>query len=246
MSGETAGQTTRTPVGELTTAYARAQGMLLSEEDATAAVQRLALVARDMVMSSVGAGASLLDEQGRRTSAGTTDKVAEQADALQYELGHGPCLSAWATASVQHVSDTVTEERWPAWCFRAQRLGIRSVLSAPMTFRNGRIGALKVYSTSPDAFSVEDEHRLLLLAEAAGTLLGNAQGPDAAQRLTDGLQAVLADRQAVEAATGILMERHQIDHGTARSHLMEQSRLRGVPMARLAREVLTGPSQQRP
>jgi transcriptional regulator with GAF, ATPase, and Fis domain len=240
MSSETAGQAARTPPGELTTAFARAQGMLLSDEDATAAVQRLALVARDMVASSVGAGASLMDEDGRRTSAGTTDKVAAEADVLQYDLAEGPCLAAWATASVQHVHDTTTEGRWPRWCTAAQRLGVRSVVSAPMVFRGRRIGALKVYSTRADAFDVDDEHRLLLLAEAAATLLGSAQGPDTAQRLTAGLQAVLADRQAVETATGMLMERHRIDRDAARLQLIEHSRLHGVPMAQLAREVVTG------
>jgi transcriptional regulator with GAF, ATPase, and Fis domain len=245
MSGERAERATRSASGELMTAYARAQGMLLSDQDATAAVQRLALVARDLVVSSVGAGASLLDENGRRVSAGTTDKVAAQADVLQYDLGEGPCLSAWATASVQHVHDTATEGRWQRWCAAVQQLGVRSVVSAPMVFKARRVGALKIYSTRADAFGVEDEHRLLLLAEAAGTLLGAAQGPDAAQQLTAGLQAALADRQAVEAATGVLMERHRVDHGAARSQLIETSRLHGVPMAQLAREILTGAAAQR-
>lgn len=244
MTDDVPGQGARAPVGELTAAYARAQGMFLSDEDAAAAVQRLAMVARDMVASSVGAGASLLDESGRRTSAGTTDRIASQADALQYELGEGPCLSAWATAWVQHVSDTATEERWQSWCKAVQTLGVRSVISAPMVFRGRGFGALKVYSTRAEAFDVEDEHRLLLLAEAAAILLGAAHGPDAAQQLTSGLQAVLADRQAVETATGVLMERHRLDHDAARCRLMEQSRREGLTMAQVARDVLSGASDQ--
>lgn len=245
MSAQTSEGQGPNPVVQLTTTFARVRRMMLSEEDSVAAVERLALVARDLVPSSVGAGASLMDQSGDRTSTATTDTVAAAADAIQYELGQGPCLSAWATTAVQHVHDTVTESRWNAWCFRVQRLGIRSVLSAPMVFRGDSIGAMKVYSTSPDSFSVQDEHRLMLLAGAAATLLGAAQGSDAPQRLSAELQAVLADRQAVETATGVLMERHGLDHDTARSRLLELSRGRRLPLAQLARTILdpsTAPS----
>ena len=248
MSAKTPGEHQQRAVGsdgrvkgsadQLTTVFARVQGMLLSEEDSSAAVERLALVARDMVPSSVGAGASLIDESGRRTSTATTDKVAAAADVLQYELGEGPCLSAWATVAVQHVHDTTVEGRWRTWCAAVQGLGVRSVVSAPMMFRGSTIGAMKVYSTKADSFSGHDEQRLLLLAGTAATLLGAAQGSDAPQRLSAGLQAALADRRAVETATGMLMERHELDHATARSRLLATSRSRRLPVAELAREIL--------
>lgn len=244
MSAQTSSGQGATPLAQLTTSFARVQKMLLSQEDSVAAVQRLALVARDLVASSVGAGVSLLDESGQRTSTATTDKVAAAADALQYELGEGPCLSAWATTAVQHIRDTATESRWSTWCPAVQSLGVHSVLSAPMVFKDSTLGAMKVYSTESDSFSVEDEHRLLLLAGAAATLLGAAQDSDAPQRLSAGLQALLADRQAVETATGVLMERHRIDHDTARSRLLETSRRRRVPVADLARTILDPSSAQ--
>ncbi len=239
MSAQTSGQDGPTPVAQLTTTLARVHGMLLSEEDSAAAVERLALVARDLVPSSVGAGASLMDQTGQRTSTGTTDKVAAAADVLQYELGEGPCLSAWATTAVQHIHDTATESRWRTWCAAVQGLGVRSVLSAPMVFKGNSIGAMKVYSTTADSFDIQDEHRLLLLAGAAATLLGVAQGSDAPQRLSAGLQAMLEDRQAVETATGMLMERHHLDHDTARSRLLETARSRRLPVAQLARTIVT-------
>lgn len=239
MSTDSPEQDRVTYAGELTSAFARAQGMLLHEEDAAAGVEWLALVARDLVPASVGAGASLMDEAGRRTSTGTTDRIAAAADALQYELGEGPCLSAWATVTVQHSRDTATEARWSEWCAAAQDLGIGSVLSAPLVFRGKVIGALKVYSTRVDSFTVQDEHRLVLLAGAAATLLGAAQGHDAPQRLSAGLQSALADRQAVETATGMLMERHGLSHDQARLRLLAMSRSRGLPIAELGRAILT-------
>lgn len=141
-------------------------------------------------------------------------------------------------ATCASIHDTATESRWSEWCTAVQGLGVRSVLSAPMVFKDSTIGAMKVYSTEPDSFSVEDEHRLLLLAGAAATLLGAAQGSDAPQQLSAGLQALLADRQAVETATGVLMERHHLDHDTARSRLLETSRRQRVLVAELARTIL--------
>ena len=123
MVSETSGREGQAPAGELTAVFARVQGMLLSRQDAGAAVEQLALVARDFVDGAVGAGASLIDEAGHRASTGTADRVAAAADALQYELGEGPCLGSWASVSVQRIDDTATETRWATWCAAAQGLG---------------------------------------------------------------------------------------------------------------------------
>ncbi|MFW6186637.1 MAG: GAF domain-containing protein [Actinomycetota bacterium] len=100
---------------ELTTVFAHLQGMLLSTQDATAAVHQLARAAHRMVPAAAGAGVSLIDETGTRVTAAATDTVVEAADALQYELGQGPCLSAWATREPQHVADTAQDPRWTRW-----------------------------------------------------------------------------------------------------------------------------------
>ena len=235
MDRDTSARNPEAAADDLTTVFARIQGMLLSVQDASAAVEQLAEVALGFVHSAVGAGASLMDEAGHRTSTATTDRIAAAADALQYELGEGPCVSAWAATAVQRVDDTGTESRWAQWCAAAAGLGIRSALSAPMVFRGKAIGALKVYSTSIDRFTAEDEQRLVLLAGAAATLLGIAQDPEAPRRLSAGLQAALADRKAVETATGMLMERHGLGHDAARSRLMSASRSQRRPVAEIAR-----------
>jgi len=107
-----------------------------------------------------------------------------------------------------------------------------------MVSKGESIGALKVCSTTVDRFSAEDERRLVLLAGAAATLLGAAPDGDAPQRLSARLRTALADRQAVETATGMLMERHGLDHDTARRRLMAASRTRRQPLAELARHIL--------
>lgn len=225
---------------ELTTVFARIHGMLLSQESATSAVEQLAEVAQDVVDSAIGAGASLIDDQGRTMSTGTTDVVAEAGDRLQYELGLGPCLSAWATESLQRVDDTATETRWSAWCAGVLVLGVRSAMSAPMLYRGHCIGALKVYTTTADGFTAADERRLSLLAAAAATLLGAAQTSEAPRQLSQALRTALSDRRSVDVATGVVMERRGVDQRRARVVLLEASREQGRGLVEIARSVLGG------
>jgi GAF domain-containing protein len=225
-------------VTELTTVFARLQGMLLSRHAATDAIHQLTQVARDLIDSAAGAGASVLDAGGTRISTAATDPVVETADALQYELGEGPCLSAWATAATQRLDDTATDARWPAWSAAVRDLGVRSVLSVPLIFRGDTLGAMKVYTTDAHAFSAADERMLVLLATAAATLLAGGQAPDAPHRLSAALQAALSDRQAVDVATGILMERHDLTQEDARRLLLETARTRHRPLLEIARALL--------
>ena len=223
---------------ELTAVFARIQDMLLSQEHAAAAVHQLAQVARDLIPVAAGAGVSLLDAQGTRTSAGATGHLVEAADALQYDLGNGPCLSAWATATPQRVNDTTDDDRWPQWSTAAASSGILSMISVPMVFQDRCLGAMKVYATVGDAFTGYEEQQLGLLAVAAATLLGSAQTADAPQRLSAELQAGLEDRQAVDRATGMLMEQRATDPDDAHCVLLTASRAQGRPMAEVARQIL--------
>lgn len=227
---------------ELTAVFARIQNMLLSQEHAEAAVHQLAQVAQDLIPSAGGAGVSLLDDHGTRTSTGATDDLVETADALQYEMGEGPCLSAWATATPQRINDTTDEDRWPKWSAAAAASGIRSVLSVPLVFQDRCLGAMKVYATVDDAFTDHEEQQLGLLAAAAATLLGAAQTRDAPQRLSAALQAGLEERQAIDRATGMLMEQRATDPDDAHAVLITASLAQGRPMIEVARQIL----QRRP
>src|SRR5919107_635881 len=65
------------PLDELSTVIARIQGLLLTEEKVNSAVRLLAQAAKESVPGTIGAGVSLLDSRGRRTSSGYTDKIVE-------------------------------------------------------------------------------------------------------------------------------------------------------------------------
>ncbi len=223
---------------ELTTVFAHLHGMLLPVQDATTAVGHLARAVHQIIPVAAGAGISLLDGHGTQFTTAATDTLVEAADTLQYDLGQGPCLSAWATGQPQRIEDTVTDPRWAGWQAAAAEAGIRSVLSSPMIYRGRSPGAMKVYATTPNAFGATEQRLLGLLAEAAGTLLGVAQPVDAPVRLSTAMKDALVSRDLIGLATGVLMARHHLDPEAARSVLLHQAQTQARPMAQVAAEIL--------
>jgi putative methionine-R-sulfoxide reductase with GAF domain len=228
------------PLDELTTALARIKGLLLTEEKVDRAVQLLAEGIRDAFPGSSGAGVSLLDEQGRRTSTGATDPVVLQADQAQYELGQGPCLTAWATERTVVVHDVVAEDRWPLWSEAVRDTSIRSVISAPLITGTKCIGALKIYSTQPAAYDAATARPLEKLAFPAATLLDSIQTSEAPRRFSETLTAALASRDTINRAQGFLMRQHQLTQDQALQELLRLARTSRQSLASICTEILSG------
>ena len=85
-----------------------------------------------------------------------------------------------------------------------------SIVSVPLTVGGTSIGAIKVYSAQPDAYSEHDEHLLSLFARQAAILLVNTQTLADARQLSANLTVALTNRDVIGQAKGILMERHRL------------------------------------
>ena len=107
---------------ELAAVFARMTGLLLSEETVAAALGLLSSLAQETVPGSTGAGVSIIDQDNRRSS-GSTDERVLQADNLQYELGEGPCLTAAAERRLIRIDDLSTDRRWPGGAGRPRSSG---------------------------------------------------------------------------------------------------------------------------
>ena len=219
---------------QLSAALARVQEVFAEAGTTAEAVDRLVEVARDLIPLAVGAGISLVDENGACTTVAATDPAVTEADALQFELGAGPCLRAWDTVSPQYVPDTTTDSRWPAWGRAVAEAGIRSVLSVPLVIEGQEIGALQVYAAEPHAFTDHEEHLLSLLAGPVAVLLG----VDRTRRHDDTLLDAVADRDRIERAVGVLMERRSLSEDNARTSLLDTARDQGETLAQTADHLL--------
>lgn len=236
--------------GELQAVFARVSGLLLTEHVAGPAIAKIAQAAFESIPGSVGAGATLIDAQGRPTSRASTSTLVEEADQLQYELGQGPCLAAWAGALTIRVDNAATETRWPRWSEASAQRGLVSCLSVPLLLPGGNgtgpaqaIGALKVYGSHPNAFDAGSENLLELLATPAAVLLANIQAHDSAERLSADLKKSLHSRSVIDMAKGVLMERLNVDERAALRALTDQSRQEGAPLFAVALNVLDRPAE---
>jgi GAF domain-containing protein len=228
------------PLDELSTAVGRIKGLLLPEEKVDRAVQTLARAIKDAIPGTIGAGVSLLDARGRRTSAGYTDRVVQRHAALHYELGQGPCLTAWAAEETVLVNDVRTDPRWPQWSAAVSSLPIRSVVSAPLLTGKESLGALKIYAALPSAYDPGTGQMLELFAAPAATLLSHIQTSEAPQRISESLQTALHRRDTINRACGLLMERHGLDHEAALQHLIQQARERDSTLFQVSAALTSG------
>jgi GAF domain-containing protein len=229
---------------ELAAVFARMSGLLLSAETVDTALGLLSALAQETVPGSTGAGVSIVDEQRRRSSGSTDDRV-RAADALQYDLDEGPCLTAASTRELVRIDDLAADRRWPHWADAALPLGLRAAMSAPLVAADRTLGAIKVYAEQPGTFDRHSERLLTLFSAQAAILVANVQSHDRATRLSAGMREAFRDRDVVSMAKGVLMGRNAVDESTAFGILLARCQEEGVTVAQAARAVVDSAARRR-
>src|SRR4051794_10576951 len=163
---------------ELSVVFARMSGLLLAEETVSTAIELVTALATDAIPGAVGAGVTLVDQWGGKTTSGASDPVVEKADRVQYELDEGPCLTAWEQRTLVRVEDIGSDGRWPRWSATVELLELRAALSAPLVAGDRSLGAIKVYARQPGAFHGHAERLLVMFAAQAAILLASVQSMD--------------------------------------------------------------------
>lgn len=230
---------------ELSVVFARMSGLLLSQETVSSSLQLITALAHDTIPTSLGSAVTLVDDRGHRSVAATSDATVEQADALQYEMNEGPCLTAWAHRTSVRIDDTRSESRWPRWCGAVQQFGVVSVLSTPLVAGDRALGAMKVYSDQPAAYGPDAERRLGMFAPQAAVLVANMQSHQAATELSEGLKDALGSRDVIATAKGILMARDGIDADSAFRLLVSASQREHTKLRDVAQAIVAGTVRRR-
>ena len=168
------------------------------------------------------------------TSRSPSTELAARIDALQSEVGEGPCLDAVFRERLVRVPNMSSETRWPRFAARAAGAGAASMLALQLWVEDDDLGALNLYSTQPDAFDEESEQIGLLFVSHAAVAMACAQKQDE-------MVAGVAPRDLIGQAKGILMERHKIDAVQAFALLVRSSQHRNRKLRDVAEELaLTG------
>lgn len=163
-------------------------------------------------------GVWLLSRRGDPRTAAATDDVVRELDAVQRELGEGPCHDAVGTEPVVVAPRIRHDQRWPRYVPRAvTSVGLRSQLAFRLRVGDvGTVGSLNLYSTTVDDVAEGDIAMAELFAAHAALALGGA-------RAVDDLQHALESRRVIGVAVGLVMARYHVDEDAAFAFLTRAS-----------------------
>jgi GAF domain-containing protein len=200
---------------------------------------RVSQITTDAIPAADMAGISLLGDDGKPTTGIFTDPEAPVIDAAQYESGRGPCLESWRLHKIVRLEDMDHAEAYPEFAGAARAHGIQSTLSLPLMAGEDAVGALNLYSRTPNGFTDEDERAGTLLAGAAAIVLVNASAYWQAAQLSEQLTQAMQSRAVIEQAKGILMARSpQLDADEAFGLLRKASQRENVKLREIAQRIV--------
>jgi GAF domain-containing protein len=203
------------------------------QQEPDEAVTSLAIVTRmrALVPEADQVSLTIRTPRGHKTLA-SSDAVAQEADALQYALGEGPCVEIADTGGWLRSGDVSSDSRYPAWGPRAAGLGVGSLLAVAVTDRDEPMGALNLYSGTTGAFADRDVVDLALVyAVHATTALSSA-------RRASTLQTAVSSRHVIGMAQGIAMERYGIDQHQSFELLRRLSSTTNVKLRDVATQIV--------
>jgi hypothetical protein len=192
---------------------ARVQALIAAEpaapEDAEGMVGALRRLCGAAVKAipAAGAGLSVMTEGGVRGIAAASDPQSERIDELEFALGEGPCMDAFASRRPVLEADLATEGmgRWPLYSVAAQHQGVRAAFAFPLQVGAARLGVLDLHRASPGSLSAEELADALSFADIATTLLLDAQEEAQPGAAASGLDEALAYRFELHQAQGMVM-----------------------------------------
>ena len=217
--------------GSLSERIAGAAREMQDQHEVQATLDMAVEVAVRNVDACDGAGISWVRrKRDIETRAATSDMVRD-GDRLQYETGEGPCLDAiWEKRTV--LSPRLRDDpRWPTWGPRVvAETGVESMLAFQLFTRADTLGALNLYSYS--RFDEDDVD--IGLALAAHVAIAVTAAAEAEQ-----LVAALDTRTVIGQATGMLMERMDLDARVAFSVLARLSQQSNTKLHDVATTIVT-------
>ena len=193
---------------------AQASRELHAEPDTQHTMERSVLLATELIPICDHAGISIVHRNGTIDTPAATDELPRRGDALQYELGEGPCLDAIWHYDTIISANLAEEDRWTKWAPRvAAELGVCSMLCLRLFTSAELVGGLNLYSTEMPIAVAETQQQ-------------------------DGLRIGALNRTIIGQAQGILMERYNIDAEEAFNVMRRVSQDNSIKLIRVADELV--------
>lgn len=201
--------------------------------------KRLCAVSVEVTGTS-GAGIMLMDGDLPQGSLCTSDGVSAAIEDLQYALGEGPCMDAFAQDRVVSEPDLADPRvpRWLAFAGPALDAGARAVFGFPLRVGAVRLGALNLYRDRPGPLT-DDEHADALVmadvvAQAVLVLQANAPPGTLAATLVAGAEFHFV----VHQAAGMVAAQLDTNVADALSRLRAHAFGHDLPLTQVAKDVV--------
>lgn len=215
--------------------FATVARTLAGEQDGlTGALEKIVHLAIDHLDACEFAGISLV-EGGKITSPASSNDIPRKLDRIQSETGEGPGIDAITDHEVFQTGDLRNEDRWPKFSSRGhQETGVASILSIRLFVEGDTMGALNLYSTTPNAFNDIDVALATVFAAHASVAM-------LATRRQEGLEKKAESRDLIGRAKGILMARSGISDDEAFAMLKSASQRMNVKLRDVAQTITEQP-----
>jgi hypothetical protein len=175
-----------------------------------------------------------------QSTIGSSDTVAAQVEALQFELGEGPHWSVLATGQPVLVPelDGAALAQWPVFGAAVLQLSVAALFAMPLTLGAVTIGVVDMYRSSPGALDAGSLARATSLAAlTAGPALRLAASSAGMETLAASMM-VPEMRREVHQATGMVLAQLQISATEAFSRLQAYAFSSGQTLEYIAHEVV--------
>lgn len=204
-------------------------------------LRRLCTAAARTVPAS-GVGVSVMSEEGMRGVAAVSDPASETLEELQFALGEGPCIDAFASRRVVLEPDlgNGASARWLAYAPAAHAQGVGAVFAFPLQVGAARLGVMDVYRHSPGPLSGESLAQALTFAEVAVETLLDAQGRAVVGEAAEGLDRALDSHYVIYQAQGMTMVDLGVPLADALARMRAHAYAHDRPLQDVARDIVAG------
>ena len=194
------------------------------------------------IVSGCDHASLMLARRDSYETAAASDDVARHIDALERELGEGPCVDAIEEEAGQIDPDISKHASWPRLAERVlAETPVRGMAGYRIVIEGKKVGALNLFSDTPGAFEKGGDEGAVLSAFASVALMSVANRDRA-----DSLRRGLESNREVGKAIGLLMAAHHIGSDEAFEVLRKASNDMNMKLTEVAREVIENAERRPP
>jgi GAF domain-containing protein len=186
------------------------------------------------------AGIVLVDRKGTLGLVAASTEQTRLLELFQLPSDEGPFLDCYHTGHGVGCADLVTAPpRWPRLAAAAGDRGFAAVQAVPMRLREQILGALNLFSCSPNDIPADVTAVTQSFANVATISILRVRALRHSEMVTEQLQSALNSRVLIEQAKGVLAQRHHISITEAFTLMRGHARLHNRLLSQVAQAVIS-------